>query len=101
MLLGVFARRRCNGMQLAVFSFDQYHWVPKAPRILALPSERVPRSVYNRRLRTLDLLVFPFESNGMLGTGVAAEVIGAGLPALISNWAYLRETLGGRRNSLR
>jgi hypothetical protein len=42
-----------------------------------------------------DLLALPFDPAGeMLATGTAADVIGLGLGALVSDWPYLAEALG-------
>jgi hypothetical protein len=51
--------------------------------------------IYARRLAVCDLLALPFDPDGeMLATGVAADVVGLGLGALVSDWGYLTEVLG-------
>jgi hypothetical protein len=68
--------------------------VPDDPRITGLPHEHVPRDVFNRRLATLDALAIPIEGGDYLTTGQLADAIGLGLPAIVSDWPFLTETLG-------
>jgi hypothetical protein len=90
-----FARVERPDLQLVVLSLDDDDIVPDDPRITALPYEFVDRDRYNRRLATLDVIALPFDPDGtMLTTGVVADVVGLGLPAIASTWAYLTETLG-------
>jgi glycosyltransferase involved in cell wall biosynthesis len=64
------------------------------PRITVVPHEEVPRAAYDRRLATIDVLALPLEGATYLTTGQVADAVGAGLPALVSPWPYLAETLG-------
>jgi glycosyltransferase involved in cell wall biosynthesis len=45
-------------------------------------------------MRAFDAVVMPFTSEGMLATGTVFDCIGAGVPAIICEWGYLREVLG-------
>jgi hypothetical protein len=57
--------------------------------------EVVDPSLYGLRAAACDLLALPFDPDGeMLATGVAADVVGLGLGALVSDWGYLGEVLG-------
>ena len=89
-----FAATTRNDIQLLVLSLDG-ETVPDDPRIVALPYDFVSREEYNRRLVLADVIALPFDPDGeMLTTGVVGDVVGLGLPAIISSWAYLTETLG-------
>ena len=70
--------------------------MPDDPRIVvAEPYEMVDAGLYARRLAACDLLALPFDPQGeMLATGVASDVVGLGLGALVSEWGYLTEVLG-------
>jgi hypothetical protein len=92
--MDAFARASRDDLQLLVLSLDGED-VPDDPRITARPYEFVDRATYNRRLAAIDVIALPFAPDGeMLTTGVAADVVGLGLPALVSRWPYLREALG-------
>lgn len=83
------------GLLVCSLSPEEEQAVPDDPRICAMPYEFVDRGTYNRRLATVDALVLPFDPNGtMLTTGLTADVVGAGLPALSSAWPYALEALG-------
>ncbi len=89
-----FARTKRDDVQLLVLSLDREE-VPDDPRISARPYEFVSRDVYNRRLEAIDVLALPFDPGGeMLTTGLVADVVGAGVPAIVSTWPYLTESLG-------
>lgn len=88
-----FAATRRPDVELLVLSLREGERVPDDPRIKAIPYEMVSRAEYNRRLRTLDVVAFPFSSEGMLATGTIGDVIGLGLPALVSGWPFLSEML--------
>jgi hypothetical protein len=81
-------------VELVVFSLGAGQSAPDDPRVVGLPYERVPRQVFDRRLRALDVVVLPFEPGLMLTTGTVGDVVGAGLAALTSDWEYLAEALG-------
>jgi hypothetical protein len=92
--MSAFARCQRDDVQLLVLSLDG-EAVPDDPRITALPYEFVDRDTYNRRLTVADVIALPFDPEGeMLTTGVVGDVVGAGLPAIASSWAYLAEALG-------
>jgi hypothetical protein len=93
--MDAFARVERDDLQLLVLSLDEGETPPPDERITARPYEFIDRSEYNRRLATLDVIALPFDPAGtMLTTGVVADVIGLGLPAIVSTWPYLTETLG-------
>jgi glycosyltransferase involved in cell wall biosynthesis len=94
LVLDAFARVRRPDVELHVFSLGPGDVVPDDPRITAVPYEMVDRLLYDERLRALDALVLPFAEADMITTGTVGDVIGAGVPALVSDWGYLRETLG-------
>jgi glycosyltransferase involved in cell wall biosynthesis len=54
----------------------------------------LPERRFRRRMRAFDAVVMPFTSEGMLATGTVFDCIGAGVPAIICEWGYLREVLG-------
>jgi glycosyltransferase involved in cell wall biosynthesis len=82
-----------DDLGLLVLSLDGER-VPDDPRIRALPYENVARATYDRRLRAVDVLVFPIAPGELLTSGVVGDAIGAGLPALVSDWPFLAEALG-------
>jgi hypothetical protein len=100
--IDAFARCRRDDLGLLVLSLDADDdptttgpATPDDPRIRALPYEFVDRSRWNARLAAIDVLAFPFRPDArMLTTGVFADAIGAGLPALVSGWGFLAEVLG-------
>lgn len=74
---------------------DELAAVPDDPRVHAAPYRFVDRATYDRRLAAIDLLVLPFAPDGqMLTTGVAADALAGGVPALVTSWPYLDEALG-------
>ncbi|MFN8038671.1 MAG: hypothetical protein U0Q07_05605 [Acidimicrobiales bacterium] len=85
-------------VQVACWSLreDEVALVPDDPRIVVAEAYvEVDATTYARRLATCDLLALPFDPDGeMLGTGTAADVVGMGLGALVSDWGYLTEVLG-------
>jgi hypothetical protein len=92
--MAAFAASGRRDLQLLVLSLDAED-VPDDPRITARPYEFVARDEYNRRLAAVDVIALPFDPQGeMLTTGVVADVVGLGLPAIVSRWAYLTESLG-------
>ena len=59
------------------------------------PMTSSARDEYNRRLAAVDVIALPFDPKGeMLTTGVVGDVVGLGLPAIVSSWPYLTESLG-------
>jgi hypothetical protein len=93
LLIDGFAACRRDDIQLLVLCHDGER-LPDDPRITALPYDEVPRAVYDRRLSAIDLLALPLQGGTYLTTGLVADAVGAGIPALISPWPYLREVLG-------
>jgi hypothetical protein len=83
-----------DDLQLLVLALGPEHRVPDDPRIYAVPFEEVPREVFNRRLATVDVLALPVEGDDYLTTGQFGDAVGLGLPALTSDWPFLREMLG-------
>lgn len=93
-VLDAFARVRRTDVELHLWCLGPGDVVPDDPRITAVPYEMVDRGLYDERLRSLDVLVLPFREADMITTGTVGDVIGAGVPALISDWGYLHEALG-------
>jgi glycosyltransferase involved in cell wall biosynthesis len=90
-----FAACRRDDLQLVVLSLAPGEVVPDDPRIVAVPYSFVSRDVYNRRLATIDVVALPFDPDGeMLTTGVVGDVIGLGVPALVTDWPFGMEVLG-------
>jgi len=94
-LEGVAASTR-DDLQVVCWSLGPDDEVPPDPRIaVAEPYEMADADLYARRLASCDLLALPFDPDGeMLATGVASDVVGIGLGALVSEWGYLTELLG-------
>lgn len=69
--------------------------VPDDPRIVAPEYRHVSHADYVDRIAACDVLVLPYESTGMLTTGVPADAIAAGRAMLASPWPYLAEHLDG------
>ncbi|MGZ4728376.1 MAG: hypothetical protein ACXWB2_11700 [Acidimicrobiales bacterium] len=94
-LEGVAASSR-DDLQVVCWSLAPDDVVPDDPRIaVAEPYEMVSADLYARRLASCDLLALPFDPDGeMLATGLASDVVGLGLGALVSDWGYLTELLG-------
>lgn len=94
MFMDAFAATTRPDLQLLVLSLDDEQ-PPDDARVRALPYEFVSREVYNRRMAVVDVIALPFDADGqMLTTGVVGDVVGLGLPAIVSAWPYLAETLG-------
>lgn len=93
MAMDAFVAADRQDMQLLVLSLGDHDCIPTHPLIVALRHKALPRCQYNRRLRSIDVALMPFES-GMLTTGSVADVIALGIPAAISVWPFLSEMLG-------
>lgn len=94
-LMEAFTEVDRDDLQLLVLSLAEGEAAPDDPRLVALPYEYVDRDVYNRRLAAIDVVALPFDPEGdMITTGVVADVIGWGMPAVASSWGYLTESLG-------
>ncbi len=83
-------------LQVLCFSLRDDEQAPEDPRIVAVEHYRpVDAVLYAQRLAVCDLIALPFDPEGeMLATGVAADVIGMGLGALVTDWPYLTEIFG-------
>jgi hypothetical protein len=93
--MDAFARVERDDLELLVLSLDEDEVAPDDPRITARPYEFVDRAAYNRRLSAIDVVALPFDPDGtMLTTGVVGDVVGLGLPAIVTRWGYLTESLG-------
>lgn len=68
--------------------------VPDDPRIIA-EFGHLDFSQYLRRVKAFDAVILPFAPSGMLTTGTAFDCIGAGVPAITSNWDFFDETFEG------
>ena len=92
---GVIASAR-DDIQVVCWSLRPDQIAPHDPRIAVAESyEMVDVTTYGHRLAACDLVALPFDPAGdMLATGVAADVIGLGLGAMVSDWGYLSEALG-------
>ncbi len=94
LLMDAFAACDRQDWQLLVLSLEDEQ-VPDDSRITALPYERVSRDLYNQRLRAIDVFALPFRPDpSMLTTGLVAEIVALGRPALVSDWPYITEVLG-------
>ncbi len=94
MFMDAFAATHRADLELLVFSLDGER-VPDDARIRAFPHAFVDDETYHRRLEVLDAVALPFDPDGeMLTTGLVGDVVGAGLPAIVSRWPYLAESLG-------
>ena len=89
-------RSRREDLQVVCWSLGPEDVVPDDPRIaLAEPYAMVDEATYALRLSACDAIALPFRPDGdMLGTGTVFDAVGAGRVALISEWAFLAETLG-------
>jgi glycosyltransferase involved in cell wall biosynthesis len=85
---------RRKDIELLVLCAEKGTLQSRDKRIRMVPYSFVRREEYDERLRAVDVVVMPFERRGMLTTGTIGDVVAHGLPALVSNWPYLRETLG-------
>lgn len=90
-----------DDIQVVCWSLAWGEDVPDDPRIVIAEQYRhADERTYSTRLAACDAIAFPFDPAGdMLATGTVADAIGVGIPALVSDWPYLTETLGaaGRR----
>lgn len=81
-------------VELHIFSLDKGDYV----QMRGVHAERfrsVSRAKYNKRMADLDMLILPFRwTKPMLTTGLVGDVIGAGKPAFISDWPFLKEIVG-------
>jgi len=91
-----FAASSRADLQLACWSLALGEEAPDDPRIVAASTYRdVSERAYATRLAACDLLLLPFDPEGdMLATGTVFDALALGIPALVSDWGYLAETLG-------
>ena len=68
--------------------------VPDDPRIIA-EFGHLDTTQYLRRMKAYDAVILPFAPTGMLTTGTAFDCVGAGVPAITSNWDFFDETFAG------
>ena len=68
--------------------------VPDDPRIIA-EYGHLDAAKYLRRMKAFDAVVLPFAPTGMLTTGTAFDCLGAGVPAITSDWEFFDETFAG------
>ena len=68
--------------------------VPDDPRIIA-EFGHLDFSQYLRRMKAYDAVILPFAPTGMLTTGTAFDCLGAGVPAITSDWDFFDETFAG------
>ena len=89
------AVHRCSRADIGLFVGSlRDEQVPDDPRIVAPEYRHVPHDQYLDRVAACDVLVLPYQSTGMLTTGVPADAIAAGRAMLASPWPYLAEHLG-------
>ena len=93
--LNAFAQSDRSDIELYVPALSGNETLPEDSRIKGEDYRMVERELYNKRLATIDLLAFPIEPGDLLTTGVVGDAIGFGIPGLVSNWAFLAESLGG------
>ncbi len=68
--------------------------VPDDPRIIA-EHGHLDFNQYLRRMKAFDAVILPFAPTGMLTTGTAFDCLGAGVPAITSDWDFFDETFDG------
>lgn len=68
--------------------------VPDDPRIIA-EHGHLDFNQYLRRMKAFDAVILPFAPTGMLTTGTAFDCLGAGVPAITSDWEFFNETFDG------
>ncbi|MFT4713564.1 MAG: hypothetical protein ACJAVI_000543 [Candidatus Azotimanducaceae bacterium] len=93
--LNAFARSERPDIELFIPALNGDEQLPDDSRIRAEKYELVDRELYNQRLAVIDVLAFPIEAGDLLTTGVVGDAIGFGIPGLVSDWAFLQESLGG------
>ena len=83
-------------LEVVCWSLGFEETAPDDPRIAIAEQYRgADERTYATRLAVCDAIALPFDPEGeMLTTGTIADAIGLGIPALVSDWAYLTEMLG-------
>jgi hypothetical protein len=94
-LHGVTASGR-DDLQVVCWSLGLDETAPDDPRVaVAAPYREVDATTYALRLAACDAIALPFDPGGdMLATGTVFDAVGLGIPALVSDWPFLTETLG-------
>jgi glycosyltransferase involved in cell wall biosynthesis len=92
--IDAFTRCRRPDLELRVFSLAASERSSADSRVFAEPYSRVDRAIYDQRLAASDALIMPFHQTSMLTTGTVADAVAHELPCLVSDWAFLTETLG-------
>jgi glycosyltransferase involved in cell wall biosynthesis len=94
--LSAVAASRRDDIEVVCWSLGFGETAPEDPRIaIAAQYREVDAHTYGIRLAACDAIALPFDPEGeMLATGTVFDAIGVGLPALISDWPFLTETLG-------
>ncbi len=94
-LAAVVASRR-DDIEVVCWSLGFGEDAPADPRIAIADRYReVDAHTYGLRLAACDAIALPFDPEGdMLATGTVFDAIGLGIPALVSDWPFLTETLG-------
>lgn len=93
--LNAFAASDRSDIELFIPALEGDEQIPDDSRINAEKYKLVDRELYNKRLAVIDVLAFPIEAGDLLTTGVVGDAIGFGIPGLVSDWAFLHESLGG------
>lgn len=84
-------------IQVCCWSLAADQEAPRDGRIAVAETYRmVDADTYGLRLAACDVVAMPVDPEGeMLGSGLVADVVGAGLAALCTPWGYTEEILGG------
>jgi hypothetical protein len=84
-----------HDMRLIVIRGSGQERVSRPDRVQIRATGWVSPEHYLDALAGIDALLFPHEPPYQLGTGVAGDVIGAGIAAITSNWPFLAEYFDG------
>jgi glycosyltransferase involved in cell wall biosynthesis len=95
--LAAVAATRRDDIEVVCWSLGFGETAPADPRIaIAARYREVDARTYAIRLAACDAIALPFDPEGdMLATGTVFDAIGLGIPALVSEWPFLTDTLGG------
>ncbi|NLA36310.1 MAG: glycosyltransferase family 4 protein [Actinobacteria bacterium] len=94
LVIAAVEQSRRDDIELVVWSHAFGDEMSNDPRVVGEIYDHVDRSIYDLRLAAVDVIALPFVDHTMLGTGTAADLVAAGVPALASHWPYLAEALG-------
>lgn len=92
--LEAFKRCKRQDLELVVLSPPLCAEAPVDQRIIFLKGPTLAAHEYIAWVMSMDVLLMPFATTGMLGTGTVSDAIGFCKPVLISEWPFLSETLG-------